>query len=74
MIGNIPGNGDVRGHGKFRSSQQRLQLPQEWNPWLGFEQSDDISQKGYSWNGVGKALAIRLPVLPQKFTRLGQLA
>lgn len=58
-VGDVPRDGHVAGHGKFRADEEGFELAEQECVRLRFEQGDEVAEEGESRRGVGVGGAFR---------------
>ena len=61
-VGDVPRNGHVTGHGKFRADEEGSELAGEGCVRLRFEQGDEVAEEGNSRRRVGVGWSVQTPV------------
>ena len=52
-VGDVPRDGHVAGHGKFRAGEEGFELAEEGSVRWRFEQGDEVAEEGDARRGVG---------------------
>jgi len=52
-VGDVPRDGHVAGHGKFRAGEEGFELAEEGRVRLRFERGDEVAEEGDTRRGVG---------------------
>jgi hypothetical protein len=61
-VGDVPRDGHVAGHGKFRAGEEGFELAEEGSVRLRFEQGDEVVEEGDARRGVGVGRSVQSPV------------
>lgn len=61
-IGDVPRDGHVAGHGKFRAGDEGFELAEKGRVRLRFEQGDEVAEEGDARRGVGVGRSVQTPV------------
>lgn len=54
-VGDVPRDGHVAGHGKFRTGEEGFELAEEGRVRLRFEQGDEVAQEGDTRRGAERS-------------------
>ena len=70
----VPRDGHVAGHGKFRAGEEGFDLAEEGRVRLRFEQGDEVAEEGDARRGVGVGRSVHMPVRGENLAGFLQLA
>ncbi len=73
-VGDVPQDGHVAGHGKFRAGKEGFELAEEGSVRLRFEQGDELAEEGDARRGVGVGRSVQTPVCDENLAGFLQLA
>src|ERR1035441_3914974 len=73
-VGDVPRDGHVAGHGKFRAGEESLELAEKGWVRLRFEQGDEVAEEGDARRGVGVGRCVQTPVRGENLAGFLQLA
>ena len=72
-VGDVPRDGHVAGHGKFRAGEEGFELAEEGRVRLRFEPGDVVAEKGDARRGVGVGRSVQTPVRGENLAGFRQL-
>ena len=73
-VGDVPRDGHVAGHGKFRAGEEAFELAEEGCIRLRFEPGDEVAEEGDARRGVGVGRSVQTPVRGENLAGFLRLA